>query len=213
MNETQSKDEIQLALHLADRALAPIFSSANHDNSPELSGTYSQKASALASLTNTAVTAHDACLRFGNGAPLRIMIETNSSGPLLLSSFLNPQIGGKLENLEHFQIIDSKNNGTGQSELQISPENTESCNKFVSTQSTSSNTVKPQDSKDNDDDSNNSPPLPPLLIASVVATSSTQASEARKAITRLDKIGRDCQTAWFEGPDGANTTNTEQHES
>ncbi len=82
----------QLSIHLADRALTPILStssipSPNDANPPLQSQAQSQ---AMSSLTTAAISAYDSASGLGLGVPQRIMIETNSSGPVILHSYLNP---------------------------------------------------------------------------------------------------------------------------
>jgi len=78
-----------LSLHLTDRALTPLISSARS----------AEQLQALSALSQTALAAHESAQRLGLGIPQRIMVEHNSGsgpgsdvreGPVLLQTFLNP---------------------------------------------------------------------------------------------------------------------------
>jgi hypothetical protein len=78
-----------LSLHLTDRALAPLISSARS----------AEQLQALSTLSQTALAAHESAQRLGLGIPQRIMVEHNSGsgpgsgireGPVLLQTFLSP---------------------------------------------------------------------------------------------------------------------------
>ncbi|KAI1810285.1 hypothetical protein GGS20DRAFT_568199 [Poronia punctata] len=68
-----------LGLHLTDRALAPLITSARN---PDQLG-------ALVALSQTALAAHETVQHLGLGLPQRIMVE-HDDGPVLLQSFLRP---------------------------------------------------------------------------------------------------------------------------
>ncbi|KAF4785341.1 hypothetical protein HER10_EVM0005412 [Colletotrichum scovillei] len=79
-----------LALHLTDRALNPILTSAHSQSQLE----------ALTSLTTTSLTAHAAANRFSLGPAQRIIVEHGPGSPVVLASFLNgadalPNSGGE----------------------------------------------------------------------------------------------------------------------
>ncbi|KAI0206860.1 hypothetical protein F4808DRAFT_9680 [Astrocystis sublimbata] len=74
-----------LSLHLTDRTLTPLITSART----------SQHLSHLASLTSTAQAAYESALRFGLGPAQRIMVEHDDgdgdgAGPVLLQTYLSP---------------------------------------------------------------------------------------------------------------------------
>lgn len=68
-----------LSLHLTDRALTPLITSARTP----------AQLDALTSLTHAALSGREAALRLGLGAPQRIMVEHEVGGPVLLQSFLS----------------------------------------------------------------------------------------------------------------------------
>ncbi|KAJ1326661.1 DUF5308 domain-containing protein [Microdochium nivale] len=68
-----------LALHLSDRTLTPLVSSARDQNRHD----------ALASLSHTALYAHLTAQRLGFGKPKRIIVEHANNGPLVLQSFIS----------------------------------------------------------------------------------------------------------------------------
>ena len=65
--------------HLADRTTTPILTSARTP----------ARRDALAALTATALTSHDAALRLGLGAPQHVVVEF-AAGPVQLVSYLHP---------------------------------------------------------------------------------------------------------------------------
>ncbi|RYP92979.1 hypothetical protein DL770_000853 [Monosporascus sp. CRB-9-2] len=72
-----------LSLHLTDRALTPLITSASAS---------AQQLDALTSLSHTALSAHETASRLGLGVPQRVMVEHGGGGggPLVLQSFLSP---------------------------------------------------------------------------------------------------------------------------
>ncbi|KAI1120574.1 hypothetical protein F5Y10DRAFT_121331 [Nemania abortiva] len=68
-----------LAIHLTDRALTPLITSARGPDQIDF----------LTSLSHTALSAHESAQRLGLGVPQRIMVE-HGEGPVLLQTFLNP---------------------------------------------------------------------------------------------------------------------------
>ncbi|POS85406.1 hypothetical protein EPUL_002261 [Erysiphe pulchra] len=178
MNPVISTDSKRVALHLSDRALSPIFSSADLDY-------YS---------IYVALTAYDASLRFGAGIPLSIMIETKSSGPILLSSYLNPYDIYKHE--DHKKGQPFKNSKTKAQSIGSSSRTKDTDKEIIN---------RPIEKFDVEID-NTSLPLPPLLIASAVAQSSMDAAEANNGIKKLVMAGRECQKAWIKEHDEGNAS-------
>ncbi|KAM0333385.1 hypothetical protein ACHAQA_002046 [Verticillium albo-atrum] len=69
-----------LSLHLSDRNLHPILTSARSDTQLE----------ALTSLATTSLTAHAAAHRLALGHPQRLMVEHGPGAPVVLTSYLDP---------------------------------------------------------------------------------------------------------------------------
>lgn len=177
-----------LSLHLTDRALNPLLSSAsttasssNHDLST--ADNVPGNAHALDSLTLAANTAFESAKRLGLGLPQRVMVETSNGGPILLHSFMGPQaiglqagarreqdgrVGGMTEN--------SGNEGYGTAmAVNGAHINKESQSEELSVEA------------------------PPLLIATVVGGSAEELREARRAAVKLERIGRGFQREWLRG--------------
>lgn len=74
-----------LALHLSDRTLTPLVTSARDQ----------QQHDALASLSHAALYAHQTAQRLGFGKPKRIIVEHNNGGPLILQTFIAPEHHGR----------------------------------------------------------------------------------------------------------------------
>jgi hypothetical protein len=88
-----------LSLHLTDPALTILISSSSHlrrqstSSSPSLLPTsHSPRYAALIDLTTASLTAYSSAARLGLGLPQRIIIDTTKRGPVILHSFLNPEI-------------------------------------------------------------------------------------------------------------------------
>jgi hypothetical protein len=89
-----------LSLHLTDPALTLLISSSSShqrrqstSSSPFLLPTsHSPRYAALTDLTTASLTAYSSAARLGLGLPQRIIIDTTKRGPVILHSFLNPEI-------------------------------------------------------------------------------------------------------------------------
>ncbi|RYP78455.1 hypothetical protein DL771_000640 [Monosporascus sp. 5C6A] len=74
-----------LSLHLTDRTLTPLITSARAS---------AQQLDALTSLSHTALSGHETASRLGLGVPQRVMVEYGSGGggPVVLQSFVSPSL-------------------------------------------------------------------------------------------------------------------------
>ncbi|KAH6722089.1 hypothetical protein BKA61DRAFT_468953 [Leptodontidium sp. MPI-SDFR-AT-0119] len=166
-------------LHIADRALNPILSSSQSPSGHDTSSQLRRQFQTLSTLTTAAINAYDTASRLGLGAPQRIMMETQSSGPVVLTSYLQSPVRGRAtveqtqetrrllgENVEERSAREAQANGVDDGA---------------------------HESRDGELESRN---RPPLLIATVVASSATEVGEARRSAARLERIGRDFQREW-----------------
>ncbi|KAE8452913.1 hypothetical protein EG329_013185 [Mollisiaceae sp. DMI_Dod_QoI] len=195
---TSSLGSNQLALHLADRALTPILSSCRQ---PSSSPAQTQdQAQALSSLTITAINAFESASRLGLGIPERIMVETQSSGPVILHSYLNPL------SIQRPRSRRTQSRGTGDGIAEQTRAELRSLSGVIDSghveDEGQSHEVLMNGVLDNVDDGvedarNDSIRQPPLLIASVVAPSAAVSGEARRAAARLERTGRDFQREWI----------------
>ncbi|PVH74131.1 hypothetical protein DL98DRAFT_34091 [Cadophora sp. DSE1049] len=169
-------------LHVADRALNPILSSSQSPSSRNTTSQSRRQFQSLSSLTTTAINAHDTASRLGLGTPQRIMVETQSSGPVVLTSYLHspdrsratieqPQETPRLlgETSDDENAHEEPVNGLDESDH------------------------KPREVGVGEFEQRN---RPPLLIATVVASSATEIGEARRSAARLEKTGRNFQREW-----------------
>ena len=187
-----------LARHLADRALTPILSSSRNPSSSRNSQSQTQ-AQALSSLTTAAITAYDMAARLGLGLPQRIMIETQSSGPTIFHSYINPPSTQRpqiphAQDQENVQgIVEQAQDGlrplTGTTDAGSVDEPGESSEVLV-------NGI-PHNEEVVEEDEESSIQPPPLLIASVVAPTAADAIDARRAAARLERTGREFQREWL----------------
>ncbi|ETS81891.1 hypothetical protein PFICI_06893 [Pestalotiopsis fici W106-1] len=163
-----------LALHLVDRSLTPLITSAQNQ----------QQAQTLVGLSQTALGAHETAQRLGLGLPQRIMVEHASNGPILLQSFLNP---GSAQ-----PAPEGQSSVNGQRTRGTTAQDSTGHDQF-STLLAESEATEAEDVN-----------APPLLISTVIAPTSDAVLESRRAAARLERVGREVQTKWAElqNPDG-----------
>jgi len=201
MMTTLPSTSSELALHLADRALTPILSSSrassnNHDLQSQT------QAQALSSLTTAAITAYDMAARLGLGLPQRIMIETQSSGPIIFHSYLNPPSTQRPPTL----YVEDHKDGRGiveQAREDLRPlsgtTDTESMGEHGESSDALVNGIPHREdggAEDTEEGETTVQP-PPLLIASVVAPTAADTVDARRAAARLERTGREFQREWI----------------
>ncbi|KAH6682609.1 hypothetical protein B0J14DRAFT_468308 [Halenospora varia] len=168
-----------LAYQLSDITLTPILTSTSTsaNRTPDHHHPAHLRNQAFTSLTSTAASAFDTASRLGLGVPQRIMIETQSHGPVVLHSFLNPRRG----NESRMRSLSGSRRIVEQAREELRP--------------LSGSTEEDDDNKDRAE-GNSSTHVPPMLIATVVAPSATDAGEARRMAARLEKVGGDFQKEW-----------------
>ena len=178
-----------LAIHLADRALTPIISSSRDPSS--------SRYNSQTQVTTTAISAYDTASRLGLGLPQRIMIETQSSGPIILHSYLNPAPAqrGPTSYLDNHEAV---RNIVVQAQEDLRPlsgtTDTESIGDDGENREALVNGVS--EAEHTEDKEESTVPPPPILIASVVAPTAADAVGARRAAARLEQTGRAFQSAW-----------------
>ena len=123
------------------------------------------------------------------------MIETNSSGPVILHSYLNPQ---------SIQAPNTRSelNGRGiveqaREDLRPLSATTEESSEGPHGESEALvNGTEYEIDGATEVEEESSVQQPPLLIATVVAPSAAEAGEARRAAARLERTGREFQREW-----------------
>ncbi|KAH8687233.1 hypothetical protein BGZ60DRAFT_393154 [Tricladium varicosporioides] len=234
-----------LAYQLSDIALTPILTSTstptnrtpdhyhpayNHSSSSSsshsLSTTRSQQADprnqALTCLTSAAASAFDTASRLGLGDPQRILIETQSHGPVVLHSFLNP----RYENESRTRSLSGSMRIVDQVREELRPlsRSTEGVEELGRREAGFGSEVmingfRKAGSDEEDDDNkdraqgNLSTHIPPMLIVTVVAPSARDAGEARRIAAKLERVGGDFQREWvLEQSRGGEAGDTEAGE-
>ncbi|KAK0107387.1 hypothetical protein ONS95_004079 [Cadophora gregata] len=169
-------------LHVADRGLNPVLSSSQFSSTCSTTSQPRRQFQSLSSLTTTAINVHDTALRLGLGSPLRIMVETQSSGPVVLTSYLyspdrcKATIEQPHENSRLLrEILDDSN--TLEEPIHGLDESAHSHRELGVGEFERRN-------------------RPPLLIATVVASSASTIGEARRSAAQLEQTGRDFQSEW-----------------
>jgi len=184
--------------HLADRALTPILSTAPipSPSNPRPSSRQSQQhLQSLTSLTTTAIAAYNAASRLGLGTPQRIIVETRSSGPVILHSYLNPPSQQQpkpqptIEDASERRILEQTRDDlrplTATTEGGSEVATLDNMEVMTNGMDGSSGV---EEVKQEDDDSTLQ--RSPLLIASVIAPT---LGEAKKAAGVLEQTGKDIQ--------------------
>ena len=186
-----------LALHLSDRAGTPIISSSRSPSTSLRQGQAPTQAQALSSLTSVAITAFDSASRLGLGIPQRIMIEMQSSGPVILHSYLTPQSTQRPPS-RRLRGHETEREIVEQAREELRPLSATSDSGIESAALVNGVTNDGQDSLDETEDEETETRIqqPPLLVSSVVAPSAADTSEARRAAARLERTGRDFQREW-----------------
>jgi hypothetical protein len=198
----------RIAVHLTDRALTPLISSSR---SPPPTGKISQaqsqsQAQSLSSLTTAAITAYDSASRLDLGLPKRILIETGSSGPVILHSYLNPESSPRPQSRHARTPLGSGREIVVQAREDLRPLSGTTDDTSVAAQGDEGGDLVNGNAHDSDYESgldageetpaaeeDRTALLPPLLIATVVAAGAGDTMEARRAAAKLERMGREFQ--------------------
>ncbi|KAF2969601.1 hypothetical protein GQX73_g3982 [Xylaria multiplex] len=202
-----------LALHLTDRALTPLITSGRDDKHLD----------SLASLSHTALSAHESAQRLGLGTLQRIMVEHDDDGPVLLQTFLSPypptpisapQPATGAVTAPQLSSQDSRPNPRQHKGALALAAESRGASAFETTHLRGG---AAQDDDDDDyeehehtiflgdspaiDDEDENPNTPPMLVGIAVGATSDDALEARRAAARLERVGREIQGRWsdFQG--------------
>ena len=198
----------RIAIHLTDRALTPLISSAR---SPPTTDKPSQaqsqaQAQALSSLTTAALAAYDSASRLDLGLPQRILIETGSSGPVILHSYLNPQSSPRPQSRQAHAALGPGRDIVGQAREELRSLSGMTDDTSTAAQGDEGGKLVNGDGHGETDESglgageeapaaedDGAMLLPPLLVATVVAAGAGDTMEARRAAARLERMGREFQ--------------------
>ncbi|KAI2473299.1 hypothetical protein F4781DRAFT_381380 [Annulohypoxylon bovei var. microspora] len=202
-----------LSLHLSDRALTPLITSAR--TRPQLE--------ALTSLSHNALSAHESALRLGLGSPQRIVVEHAGAGPVMLQTFLRADARPSSSATHAIPSRHNNNNNNRPYSPRLDPGTSAAPTNGLGLNdppSDPSTPVSPSASPtsaverrlqqlqlhggggggddnalDADAEDANAPPM---LVGLVVAPSADEARDARRAGARLERVGREIQMRWAE---------------
>ncbi|OBT47337.1 hypothetical protein VE00_02033 [Pseudogymnoascus sp. WSF 3629] len=206
-----------LSLHLADTALKPLLSTA---------APLSSQAKNLRALTTAALSAHTSASRLGLGYPVHILVETKDGGPVAMHAFLDPE-AKRGEALKNTALLDVHSVGEEEPRLRSSRGSPEAVGEERGeggelgegqgheqghaelTNGVSAMQIGVPAAGGCEEAEEIGPPLAPMLVATVVAESHSRMSEARRAVRRLEGMGRGFQEQWVrerEEEDESETT-------
>ncbi|KAI0885687.1 uncharacterized protein GGS22DRAFT_161628 [Annulohypoxylon maeteangense] len=189
-----------LSLHLSDRALTPLITSARTQYQLE----------ALTSLSHGALSAHESALRLGLGTPQRIIVEHANAGPVILQSFLRADIRpSSSATTAHAppSTFPQPPSAAAPNGLDPIPPSSPSTplsptasptdtieRRLAQLQLQSNSSVIVDDPALEAEDAN----APPTLVGVVISPSADEARDARRAAARLERVGREIQARWAE---------------
>jgi hypothetical protein len=183
-----------LSLHLTDHTLTPLISSSSSQSHLE----------SLTSLATTALTSQTAIQRVNLGAPQRIMIEYPDRGALILQSYLDP--AAALPASAHAATSPSPVQPRTPQQSHSRPGTTNGDTPGEGGGGSSATSVSngriDELAKKLEGSTLAAEDAPPMLVSLVVAGSADQASEARRAAEKLERIGREFQREWLSDSAG-----------
>ncbi|KAI1009482.1 hypothetical protein LB504_003524 [Fusarium proliferatum] len=156
-----------LSLHLSDVTLTPLITSASSQSHLE----------SLTALTSSALSSQTAAQRLGLGRPQRLMVEYPERGPVVIHSYLDPR-----------DAADTTTNNAAAT-ASSRPGSAPGSSHGPDSRAPRSEPVTSHDDPRSED-------AAPLLVGVVVAGSADEAREARRASTRLERVGREFQREW-----------------
>ena len=182
-----------------------------------------QQLAALSALSTTALTAYDAAKRLDMGSPLRVVVEhgpvapaddhgDGGGGPLVLQSFMCPMSlalgptgrgrrGSDSDGSLDTAVTPTEGGGGGGGGAHTPEAGASAANGTSSRGADGSSrqvlgSAVIDDEDDDEDDEDDGANHPPMLIGVVVAPGADDASEARRAAGRLERLARVFQTEW-----------------
>ncbi|KAL2757951.1 hypothetical protein ACRALDRAFT_1068415 [Sodiomyces alcalophilus JCM 7366] len=226
-----------LSLHLSDRNLNPILTSARSETQLD----------ALTSLTSTSLTAHAAAHRLALGHPQRLIVEHGPGNPVVLTSYLDPAAlspppgpllpssPSRPSTPRHSVTSAVGSRGTASTtaaagtippveELAATSISGQEGGSSSRTSGTTTPKARPHAAatpRTKIPPSKTSAPEPgdaatspvakaPMLVGVVVAGTAEEALEARRAAVRLERVGRAVQREWLEEEEQKGNSDTDQ---
>ncbi|KAF7922565.1 uncharacterized protein EAE98_008091 [Botrytis deweyae] len=195
-----------LSLHLTDLSLTPLISTSSssrpsNSNSNSNSHAKPPQFQSLTTLTSTALSAYNASLHLNLGSPQRIIVESASSGPILLHSFISPTSSTPHSTSStrhrsrstHTNALDTRTNGSENLNGVSNIRSLEILSAAREEMRPLSGTTEGSHSEQERHDVRDEGAQAPLLVGTIVARTAEHVGEARKAAHRIEIIAHGFQ--------------------
>ncbi|TEY65795.1 hypothetical protein BOTCAL_0136g00170 [Botryotinia calthae] len=194
-----------LSLHLTDSSLTPLLSTSSSSH-PSNSHAKPPQFQSLTTLTSTALSAYNASLHLNLGSPQRIIVESASSGPILLHSFISstsstPHSTSSVRHRSrpaHINAHDPRMNGSENPNGVSNIRSLEILSAAREEMRPLSGTTEGSHSEQERHDVRDEGAQAPLLVGTIVARTAEHVGEARRAAHRIEIVAHGFQREFIK---------------